>query len=266
MPTRRPSPPPPPEIKHFTSDEIEQGIRKLRRRLEEIQAIDPQQVAPDDQRKRNTYHKLEMTISEVFGQNSAESREFTLHEIREANDLQDNRYAGSGRDWPRCLGDTATFVQGLIERLEEKRVDLGHDTTSRVRAAFEGLDLHPRIAAVCAALYRGGHYRNAVLDASLALERFVKDKSQRDDLSGAELMRTVFSAKTPVLPFNDLRDDTDRSEQEGLMHLFEGAVLALRNPRAHTLLDDSPEMALEYIALLSLLAKRLEQASGRAGS
>ena len=44
------------------------------------------------------------------------------------------------------------------------------------------------------------------------------------------------------------------------MHLFLGAVLALRNPRAHALLDDSPEMALEYIALLSLLAKRVDQA------
>ncbi len=44
------------------------------------------------------------------------------------------------------------------------------------------------------------------------------------------------------------------------MHLFAGVVLALRNPRAHALSDDSPELALECIALLSLLAKRLEQA------
>jgi hypothetical protein len=40
-----------------------------------------------------------------------------------------------------------------------------------------------------------------------------------------------------------------------------GAVLALRNPRAHTLLDDSPEMVLEHIALISLLAKRVDQAT-----
>jgi len=156
-------------------------------------------------------------------------------------------------------------VQRLIGRLEEKGADLGPDTIRRVRTAFEGLDLHPRIGAVCADLYRNGHYRDAVLDASLALERLVKDKSQRDDLSGASLMRTVFSANTPILAYNDLSDQTDRDEQEGMMHLFEGAVLALRNPRAHTLLDDSPEMALEYIALLSLLAKRVEQAK-RSGS
>ena len=73
MAPRRPSPPSPPEVKHFTPDEIEQGITKLRRRLEEVQALDPQQIAPDDQRKRNAYHNLETSIAEVFGQNSADS-------------------------------------------------------------------------------------------------------------------------------------------------------------------------------------------------
>jgi uncharacterized protein (TIGR02391 family) len=76
-------------------------------------------------------------------------------------------------------------------------------------------------------------------------------------------MRTAFSPNAPILAFNDLTDPGDRDEQKGLMHLFEGAVLALRNPRAHALSDDSPELALEYIALLSLLAKRLQQATRR---
>jgi hypothetical protein len=39
MPPRRPTPPPQPEIKHFTPDEIEQGIRKLKRRIEEVMAL-----------------------------------------------------------------------------------------------------------------------------------------------------------------------------------------------------------------------------------
>jgi uncharacterized protein (TIGR02391 family) len=71
-------------------------------------------------------------------------------------------------------------------------------------------------------------------------------------------MRTVFSAKNPMLTFNHLNDQTDKDEQEGMMHLFEGAVLALRNPRTHDLSDDSPDLAFDCIALLSLLAKRLD--------
>lgn len=76
-------------------------------------------------------------------------------------------------------------------------------------------------------------------------------------------MRTVFSKKNPILAFNELKDQSDLDEQEGLMHLFEGAVLAFRNPRAHTLDEDWPEDALEFIAFLSLLAKRLERTKRR---
>ena len=114
--------------------------------------------------------------------------------------------------------------------------------------------------SLCADLYCNGHYRNAVVDASVALMNLVREKSRRHDLDGAGLMTTVFSKKNPILTFNDLKDRTDEDEQEGMTHLFVGAVLALRNLRAHALLDDSPDMALEYVGRISLLAKRLEAA------
>jgi hypothetical protein len=46
-----------------------------------------------------------------------------------------------------------------------------------------------------------------------------------------------------------------------MMFLFAGAMLALRNPRAHELMKDDPEQALEYIAFLSMLAKSLDRAT-----
>ena len=39
MPPRRQSQPPPPEIKHFTPDEIERGIRKLGRCIEKVKTL-----------------------------------------------------------------------------------------------------------------------------------------------------------------------------------------------------------------------------------
>jgi len=47
------------------------------------------------------------------------------------------------------------------------------------------------------------------------------------------------------------------------MLLFQGAIFAFRNPRAHKLLDDAPERAMEAIALISLLAQRVEEAQVR---
>jgi uncharacterized protein (TIGR02391 family) len=92
------------------------------------------------------------------------------------------------------------------------------------------------------------------------LDMLVQFRSMRNDLSGTALMRTVFSLKTPILKYNELQTETEKSEQEGMMHLFEGAMMALRNPRAHGIIDDHPERAVEYLSFLSMLARSLDRA------
>ena len=73
-------------------------------------------------------------------------------------------------------------------------------------------------------------------------------------------MRTVFSKNNPLLAFNDLSDQTDLDEQEGMMHFFEGAILGIRNPGGHTFPEGPEQRAMEYISLLSLLAYRVQEA------
>jgi uncharacterized protein (TIGR02391 family) len=73
-------------------------------------------------------------------------------------------------------------------------------------------------------------------------------------------MMTVFSAKNPILKFNDGTNDSEKSEQQGMMHLFAGAMLAFRNPRAHEIVTDDPENALEILSFLSFLAKAADRA------
>jgi len=63
------------------------------------------------------------------------------------------------------------------------------------------------------------------------------------------------------LKFNALVDQSDKDEQKGFMMMFCGAVAGLRNPRAHSFINDEPERALEFIAYVSLLAKLLDNAS-----
>lgn len=76
-------------------------------------------------------------------------------------------------------------------------------------------------------------------------------------------MRTVFSRNDPILAFNNLADQTDLDEQEGMMHMFEGAVLGIRNPGAHGFPEGSEQRALEYICFLSLLAYRTQETQRR---
>src|SRR3989304_5432715 len=109
-----------------------------------------------------------------------------------------------------------------------------------------------------AKLFQDGHYTNAVEDACKILEGLVKMRSMRFDLSGTDLMQAVFSVKNPILSFNDLQTETDKSEQQGMMFLYAGAMLALRNPRAHSLKVDDPENALDVILFINLLLKSLD--------
>src|SRR5439155_6435944 len=97
----------------------------------------------------------------------------------------------------------------------------------------------------------------AVFAAAKALLNYVKDRSGRHDLDGTSLVREVFSKGNPILGFNDLGDQTDRDEQEGMMHLFEGAVLGIRNPGGHSFPEGPEQRAIEYLSLLSLLAYNL---------
>ena len=76
-------------------------------------------------------------------------------------------------------------------------------------------------------------------------------------------MREAFSRKTPILAFNDLSDQTDLDEQEGMMHLFEGVVLGIRNPGGHSFPEGPEQRAVEYLSLISLLAYRVQEAKRR---
>jgi uncharacterized protein (TIGR02391 family) len=262
MPTRRKQPASVPEAKDLTLEDIESGIRKFKRRIDQVKAIDTAKTIYNAPEVQAATRNIQADLIDVFGKGS---QEYYAHADVSVSYPEGHPgiYAEDGEIqhlFARGITRISGMLESLIKRLEEKREDLGADTTTRVRASFEGLDLHPRIAGACADLYRDEHYADAVLRASLALENFVKEKSGRYDLSGSTLMEQAFTPNGPVLAFNALADQTDKDEQRGMMLLFQGAVFAFRNPRAHKLLEDSPEEALEAIALISLLAKRLEQA------
>ncbi len=248
------------EIRQIGPEEIERGISKLRKRLYEVKSLDPATVPADDQRVENAERAIVSAVMEVYGPNSPQYHDNQYLRIWHGAEHVNMSRSEMQRGFAAGIPQIVTLLEGLIADLEERLAEHRVDPMARVRSAFRDLDLHPRIGAVAADLYRDGHYRNAVLDAAVALVNFVKERSRRHDLDGAGLMRTVFSRNNPILAFNDLADQSQQDEQEGLMHLFEGAVLGLRNPRAHDVLPDSAEYALECIAFLSMLAKRLEQA------
>jgi uncharacterized protein (TIGR02391 family) len=258
MPKRpsRPSGPPTFVSKTFTREEIDRGIEKLRRRIAEVQKL--QEVKYNDQAVSTAELNIQEAIGEIFGDDSAEYYKHRYYDIWEGSIVMGDSPYDIQRKFEAGILKAVSMLEGLIARLEEKRAEL--EGAPHRAASLHDLNLHPRIADVVGKLYEGGHYGNAVLDAAIALKNLVQEKSGQHGLDGAPLMRTVFSPNNPILVFNDLTDQTDKDEQEGMMHLYEGVMLGVRNPRAHDLFDQDPQRALEYIGLISLLAKRVGEA------
>lgn len=256
---------PPLEHRDFTSvGEIDRAIKKLERRINEVEALDVDRAVTGDSGEDDAVESnIRETIREVFGTNSPEFREHQYVSIWAGPMFMDMS--------PRAVVDGKTrgktqvtgILRGLIGRLQEKREDCDSDDPDGPVTYFQRLNLHPRIAEVANDLYLDRYFSEAVFAAAKALVNMVKEKSGRHDLDGAALMRAVFSRNNPVLMINEMATQTDQDEQEGFMHLFEGAVLALRNPGGHDFPQGSPQRALEYIQLLSLLAYQVQEAKRR---
>jgi uncharacterized protein (TIGR02391 family) len=260
-------PDPPVEAREFRSvDEIDRSIKKLERRVSEVESLNAQAAVMEETGAETVVESnVRETIREIFGNESAEFREHRYLRVWAGsmwiNMPKHELVAGIDR------GKTAVakILRNLIDRLREKREDLEGSGGAQPSSYFSKLNLHARIAVVANDLYSDGYHSEAVFAAAKALVNLVKEKSGQHELDGAALMRTVFSKNNPVLFINDLATTTDLDEQEGMMHLFEGAVLAIRNPGGHSFPQGSSQRAMEYIQLLSLLAYQVDEAKRRQG-
>jgi uncharacterized protein (TIGR02391 family) len=246
-----------------TTEEIDTAISKLQRRISELTNLEVGTGQEDSSLEDTAISNVREAIREVFGQNSPEFEEHQYIRMWAGPmfvNMDDRQIAeGTQRGRKQVIGT----LNGLIGRLKEKREDLKGGTAPTPQAYLEYLNLHPRIADVAGDLFQDGYHWEAVFAASKALVNYVKERSSQHQLDGAALMRTAFSPKNPILSFNDLTDQTDRDEQEGMMHLFEGAVLGIRNPGGHTFPEGPEHRAVEYLSLISLLAYRTQEAKRR---
>lgn len=136
----------------------------------------------------------------------------------------------------------------------------------RMQAELKRRNVHPDVLAACSQeILHDGNPFHAILEAT----KSVADKIRR--LSGSvkdghPLVDEVFplSGAGPVLAFNTLADETDRSEHTGFVCFARGLFSAFRNPQAHNLRVHSaitePD-ALDVLTLASYLHRQLDVAT-----
>ena len=128
-----------------------------------------------------------------------------------------------------------------------------------IHSKFRGRRIHPEVLKYGKSELMQDNYFHAVFEASKGLAQRIRDKSGIDG-DGANLVDRVFSGNEPVLAFNSLRTETEKTEHKGFATLLKGCFAAVRNPIAHEprIMWDGEEDAADYFTLISLLHRKLD--------
>jgi uncharacterized protein (TIGR02391 family) len=166
------------------------------------------------------------------------------------------------RGYIRTLEEKKRMLEGIIKE-HERFAGTGTAVIAGSRP-IGTYRLHPEIAKVSGKLLDDGHFAQAVEEAfkrtiNEVKAHMIKRGGEIYD-GGDSLMNHAFGCdnRVPPIKFNALNTQEERDEQKGMMFLFKG-IVAIRNRKAHDNVTlNSPERAVEYLGLASLLMRLLD--------
>jgi uncharacterized protein (TIGR02391 family) len=136
-----------------------------------------------------------------------------------------------------------------------------------LRKELQRRGAHAEVLRFCRAELLQDNYFHAVLEAAKSLaERLRQMTGVQAD--GARLVDQVLEAGSgsgglPLVAFNSLATDTDRSEHRGLTFMIRGVFSAFRNPTAHEpkiLRPVGEQDGTDLLTTISLLHRKLDAA------
>lgn len=116
--------------------------------------------------------------------------------------------------------------------------------------------IHPEIKNVSKKLFEDQHYSSCVENALKHLDNTIKQKFKaitQKEKSGKALMQEAFNEGNPIVKLSDLQTISDKDLQEGYKFLYMGAMVALRNPKAHEIIDIDESEAIHQLFIISHL-------------
>lgn len=137
------------------------------------------------------------------------------------------------------------------------------EAAGRLRSELARRGVHPDVLAFCRAELLQENYFHAVFEATKSVADKIREKAGVDG-DGSELVDQAFGIGKqgmPLLAFNSLQTDTERSEHNGLMQLTKGMFGTFRNVTAHVpkvkWLISEPD-ALDLLTIASYLHRRID--------
>ena len=215
---------------------------------------------------------IEDILESTFGINSTEYKRVAN---RKSTTVR-GTHAELQRAYKQLIHRIQLEVSSIIQKHEifESEAEPAPKTESKNKVEspleiFDAMQFHPKVVDASRPCFTTVNYREAILNAFISLIDYIKEISGLD-LDGDDLMNNAFSfnydrehrkiTKYPIIRISELKNRTDRDEQQGFMFLCKGAAAFVRNPKAHRLIiQTDPLHTLEYLALASMLFKQLDK-------
>jgi hypothetical protein len=121
-----------------------------------------------------------------------------------------------------------------------------------VAGSVDSYVYHPQIETAAAELLRSGNGTAAVLAASVAFERLVRDRLGDNSAQGVRATLALFDRAAKS-------GDVDARRLEGLRAIAGGAMSAYRNQAAHGRMEFPVDRAREIVSIFSLLSHEVDQ-------
>lgn len=140
-----------------------------------------------------------------------------------------------------------------------RTLDEAETRARTIRGKFQGRSIHPEVLAYCRAELMENNYFHAVFESAKGLAQRIRELAHVD-ADGAALVDLVFSVERPLLAFNTLQTETEKSEHKGYAALLKGCFAAVRNPLAHVpkVLWEGEDDTADFLSLISLLHRKLD--------
>jgi uncharacterized protein (TIGR02391 family) len=225
---------------------------------------------------RSTFGTDQIVIIHHEGQEDETRREVEAHIQSKTGSFE--------VDTPIYEGDIVELddPRGGRERRLAAQVDInrvrGHEDMSRIKVTWGKAgpprsapvrrlkveNLHPAVISASSDLFNDGHYESSVSEAFKSIEVRVRSLAPTTGKTGAKLMEAAFGGIAPTLDITTEAGESGDNERSGFLALFRGAMIGVRNPKAHELFKPGDaHQALEYLGFASLLHRRLDVAEAK---
>jgi uncharacterized protein (TIGR02391 family) len=150
-------------------------------------------------------------------------------------------------------------LESIKERLE--LYDVSEENNEKSKSDFWIL-LHPKVVKIAQSRFKAGHFADSVEAAIKEFNSHMKrivQKNGGEEYDGADLMHRALSPDNPILKLDNLNTESGRNIQQGYMQMFAGAMIGIRNPKAHGNLVINRKRAIHFLFLISLFFYKIEE-------